>query len=133
MDNCIFCKIIQREAPAYIVDENEDVIVFITPENHPLVVTKKHMQDVYALDEKSANAVMIEAVKIAKAVKEGLQCDGINLIQSNEAVAGQEVFHFHLHIKPRWKNDTVTLTWEHEIKAPEVRQATMEKIKKALQ
>jgi histidine triad (HIT) family protein len=132
MDKCIFCKIIKREAPAYIVDENDNVIVFVTPENHPLIVTKKHISDLYSLDDKLASAVMIEAVKIAKAVKAALNCDGVNLVQSNEPEAGQEVFHFHLHIKPRWKGDKVTLTWEHEIKPDNVRKHTMEEIKKRL-
>src|SRR2546426_1576081 len=55
---------------------------------------------------------MREAVKIAKAVKTGLGCDGVNVVQSNGPAAGQDVFHFHLHIKPRWHNDKVTLSWD---------------------
>lgn len=132
MDNCIFCKIIKREAPAFIIDENENVIVFVTPENHPLIVTKKHISDIYSLDDKSASAVMIEAVKIAKAVKKSLKCEGVNLIQSNETIAGQDVFHFHLHIKPRWKDDKVNFSWEHEVKSDNIRKNTMEEIKKSL-
>ncbi len=132
MNNCIFCKIINKEVPAYIVDENDEVIVFVAPENHPLIVTKKHIPDIYSLDEKSASAVMIEAVKIANAVKKGLQCEGVNLVQSNEPSAGQDVFHFHLHIKPRWHDDKVTLYWESEVKSHDVRQTTLESIKNAL-
>lgn len=132
MDHCIFCKIIKREAPAYIVEEDNNIIVFITLENHPIVVTKKHIPDIYSLDDKSAAAVMKGAVKIAKAVKRALQCDGINLVQSNGQVAGQDVFHFHLHIKPRWLDDRVILTWEHKQKSSDIRQSTMENIKKAL-
>ena len=79
MEACIFCKIIQREEPSYILDENEDVLVFLSLENHPLVVPKKHIPDIYALDERTATAIMVEAVIIARAVKKGLGCDGINL------------------------------------------------------
>jgi histidine triad (HIT) family protein len=132
MEECIFCKILKKEVPSYILDENEDVIVFLALENHPLVVTKRHIPDIYAMDEKSAAAVMIEAVKIAKAVKEGLNCDGVNLVQANEPAARQDVFHFHLHIKPRWHNDTVTLDWDtNEVSADKL-EVTREKIRQAL-
>ncbi len=112
MENCLFCKIIDKKIPANIIDENEHVIVILSLENHPLIVPKKHIVDVYTLDEASASAVMNEAVKISKAVKDSTKCDGINLVQSNGTAAGQDVFHFHLHIKPRWKGDNVTLHWE---------------------
>lgn len=94
------------------------------------MVTKKHIQDIYELDEDLASAVMKEAVKIAKAVKAGLACDGINLVQSNEPAAGQDVFHFHLHIKPRWYDDNVTLNWDTNKVQPNLLEATMEQIKK---
>jgi histidine triad (HIT) family protein len=132
MKDCIFCKVVRREVPAYIIDENKDVIVFLSYENHPLVVTKKHIPDIYALDENLASAVMIEAVKIAKAVKTGLGCDGVNLVQSNERAADQDVFHFHLHIKPRWHNDKVTFHWDTNKVPAELLEATMGQIKKAL-
>jgi histidine triad (HIT) family protein len=130
MKDCIFCKVARREIPAYIIDENKDTIVILSQENHPLVVTKKHIQDIYELDEDLASAVMKEAVKIAKAVKAGLACDGINLVQSNEPAAGQDVFHFHLHIKPRWYDDNVTLNWDTNKVQPNLLEATMEQIKK---
>jgi histidine triad (HIT) family protein len=106
--------------------------VIIARENHPLVITKKHISDVYSLDDASAIAVMREAVRIARAVKSGLRCDGVNLVQSNGPAAGQDVFHFHLHIKPRYDHDTVTLSWEHEHQPEETRRTTMAAIKNAL-
>ncbi len=132
MDNCVFCKMIKREIPAHIIDENDLVIVLTSLENHPLVIPKRHIKDVYELDKVSGAAVMEEAVKIAKAVKKALTCDGINLVQSNESAAGQEVFHFHLHIKPRWKNDNVRLYWETEPVDSNTRKETTEKIKASL-
>ena len=132
MEDCIFCKIINRQIPAYILDENEDVVTFLSLENHPLIVPKRHIPNIYSLDDRSASAVMVEAVKIAKAVKEGVGCDGINLVQANEPAANQDVFHFHLHIKPRWYNDTVILHWNTTKVSPEKLQESMELIKRAL-
>lgn len=108
-------------------------MVFLSHENHPLVVTKRHIPDIYTLDDTLAAAVMVEVVKIAKAVKEGLRCDGVNLVQANEPAAHQDVFHFHFHIKPRWNNDTVLLYWDTEKVSPETLEETEKKIKKALQ
>ena len=132
MEECIFCKIINRQIPTYILDENEDVVTFLSLENHPLVVPKRHIPNIYSLDDRSASAVMVEAVKIAKAVKEGVGCDGVNLVQANEPAANQDVFHFHLHIKPRWYNDTVILHWNTTKVSPEKLQESMELIKRAL-
>ena len=132
MEECIFCKIINRQIPTYILDENEDVVTFLSLENHPLVVPKRHIPNIYSLDDRSASAVMVEAVKIAKAVKEGVRCDGVNLVQANEPAANQDVFHFHLHIKPRWYNDTVILHWNTTKVSPEKLQESMELIKRAL-
>ena len=107
-------------------------MTFLSLENHPLVVPKRHIPNIYSLDDRSASAVMVEAVKIAKAVKEGVGCDGINLVQANEPAANQDVFHFHLHIKPRWYNDTVILHWNTTKVSPEKLQESMELIKRAL-
>jgi histidine triad (HIT) family protein len=132
MDSCIFCKILKKEAPGYIIEENDDVIVFLSFEGHPLVVTKKHIPNIYSLDDLSAAAVMKAAVKIANALKESLQCDGVNLIQANEAAASQDVFHFHIHVIPRWKNDSVHIGWELKQLSPEALQEKQGKIKNAL-
>jgi histidine triad (HIT) family protein len=105
MDDCIFCRIIARQAPAYVIHEDDRVIVFLSLENHPLVVTKAHIPDIYALDDDTASAVMQTAARVARAVKAGLGCDGVYLTQANESAAGQDVFHFHLHVYPRWHGD----------------------------
>ena len=104
---CKFCRIVRRELPAYIIDENGDVIVFLSLQNHPLVVPKEHVPDIYAMTDSTGAAVMAETIRIAKAVKKALQCDGIYLTQSNEPAAGQDVFHFHLHVYPCWEGREV--------------------------
>ena len=69
--NCTFCRIVNRQASAYIIDENEHVIVFLSLENHPLVVPKAHIPDIYAMPNDIGGYVMAETIKIAKAVKKG--------------------------------------------------------------
>ena len=102
-ETCTFCRIAQHQVPAYVITEDQDVIVFLSKENHPLVVPKRHIPNIYSLDEASGAQIMKAAVQVARAVKAGLQCEGIYLTQANEPAAGQDVFHFHLHVYPRWR------------------------------
>lgn len=118
MDGCIFCQIIAREAPAAILAENEQIIVFLSLERHPLIVPKRHVRDIYALSDDLGAAIMREAIRLARAVKAGLRCDGVYLAQANEPAAGQDVFHFHLHIYPSWHGDRYGI--HHLDAAPEV-------------
>ena len=132
MNYCVFCKIVNRELPAEIIDETDKVVVILALENHPLVVTRKHIKDVYELDEETGAEVMKETIKVARATKEAIRPDGINLVQANELAAHQEVFHFHLHIKPRWHNDDVQMHWEPEAIDESTRAETRRKIVAAL-
>jgi histidine triad (HIT) family protein len=127
MEDCIFCKIIRREAPGFIIGENEAVIVFLSLENHPLVVTKVHHRDIYGMDAALGGAVMAAAIRVARALKRGLGCDGVLLRQANEAAAGQDVFHFHLHVIPRWTGRRKPATDDAN------KQAMLETIKAALE
>jgi histidine triad (HIT) family protein len=117
---CIFCAIIEGQAPAEVVLEDEKTLAFmdINPANpgHALVIPKRHVQDIYGMDEEMAAAVMRATVQVAKAIKRALQPDGINLVQSNERAGGQEIFHFHVHVIPRWYGDGLRLA-----RPPEVR------------
>jgi histidine triad (HIT) family protein len=117
---CIFCAIIGGQAPAEVLFEDEETLVFmdINPANpgHTLVIPKRHVQDIYGMDEDMAAAVMRAAVRVAKAIKRALQPDGINLVQSNERAGGQEIFHFHVHIIPRWYGDGLRLARPPELR-----------------
>ena len=95
-----FCRTVVRELPAHIVDENDRVVVFLSLENHPLVVPKEQIPDSYAMPADVGAAVMAQTIKVATAVKQALQCDGVYLRQANEPAARQDVFHFHLHVYP---------------------------------
>jgi histidine triad (HIT) family protein len=130
--DCLFCKIVQHELPSVDIYEDDKVIAFMSLENHPLIVPKCHFSDVYELDEEYAAAIMQATVKIAKATRKAMNCHGINLVQSNGKIAGQDVFHFHLHIKPRFENDDVILSWNTETVSNKERAELGVKIKDAL-
>ncbi len=104
--NCIFCKIVAGEMPAAKVYENEHVLAFLdisqVTEGHTLVIPKKHEKDVYELSEESAAHVFQAVPKIARAIKKQFKPAGLNLLNNNEAQAGQSVFHYHVHLLPRY-------------------------------
>lgn len=109
MENCIFCKIINKEIPCSKIYEDEKVFAFldIAPVNigHTLIIPKKHFVNIYETPEELlANMIKISKI-IAKAIKSELKTDGINVTMNNEPAAGQAVFHSHIHIIPRFTND----------------------------
>jgi histidine triad (HIT) family protein len=105
----IFMKIIRREIPAEIVYEDDETLGFLdmTPVNpgHTLVVPKKFARNIFDVDDETLSAVMRTVQKIAIALRETLRAEGINIHINNETVAGQKVFHFHVHVIPRFAND----------------------------
>lgn len=118
--DCIFCDIVEGQAPADVVSEDGETLAFmdINPASpgHTLVIPRAHVRDIYGLDEETAAAVMKTTVRVAEAIKKALRPDGLNLVQSNERAGGQDVFHFHMHIIPRWYGDGLRLA-----RPPEVR------------
>lgn len=132
MTDCLFCKIINKEIPAKIIDENDSVIVFLSLQNHPLVVPKKHLETIFDMDNETGSEVIKETIKISKAVKTGLQADGVNLLQNNGTAANQEVMHFHLHIKPRFHNDEVKIHFPQKDSSEEETNQIVKKIQSAL-
>lgn len=114
-DDCIFCKIANGEIPANALYEDDlvKVIFDLSPasEGHVLILPKSHYDDVYPLDDDTAAHIFKVAVKIANAMKKSLNIDGLNIVQNNGEAAGQTVFHFHMHIIPRYTDDTVNIKW----------------------
>lgn len=114
-DNCIFCKIIDGQIPSSTVYEDDDfkAILDIAPANkgHVIVLAKNHVENVFELSDELASKLMPVVAKIARAVKETMNCDGINILQNNGTAAGQTVFHLHVHIIPRYDQDNEILTW----------------------
>ena len=111
--DCIFCKIVNKEIPAFILHEDDDFIVildrFPLSSGHSLIIPKKHAEDVYSLDSDILAKALPLAKEIAGRLKAALDFDGLNIIQNNQAAAGQSVFHFHIHLVPRWEGDNVPI------------------------
>ncbi len=113
--DCIFCKILAGELPATIVDEDERTIAFmdIAPatRGHALVIPRAHTPDLLSVDPEDLRAVVVASQRLAARAKERLAADGVNLVNSCGAVAWQTVFHFHVHVIPRYENDPLRLPW----------------------
>ena len=113
--NCIFCKIANGEIPAATLyeDENFRVILDLGPasKGHALILPKSHAANIYELSDEMAAKAMILAKKMATVMTAALKCDGFNIVQNNGECAGQTVFHFHMHLIPRYKGDQVGITW----------------------
>ena len=128
-DDCIFCKLANGVIPTNSLYEDDVVKVIFDAGpaslGHVLILPKEHFDNVYALDDDTAAHIFQVAVKVAKALKEGLNLEGLNIVQNNGEIAGQTVFHFHMHIIPRYKGDTVNVGW----KPGEVTDEEIEKIK----
>jgi histidine triad (HIT) family protein len=109
MSDCLFCKIASREIPSIVVYEDEDTFAFldIGPVNlgHVLVIPKAHTNDILEMDEAAVAALYAKVRRIAPAVMEGVSADGINVAMNVRSAAGQEVFHTHAHIIPRFTDD----------------------------
>jgi histidine triad (HIT) family protein len=111
-DKCIFCRIIRGEIPGRIIGQDAEVVVLLSLENHPLILTRDHVPDVFSLRDAQGAAVMKAARTIAIAMRDALKPDGLYLGQANGAAAGQEVFHYHLHLYPRWNDGRKVTTDE---------------------
>lgn len=114
-DDCIFCKIATGEIPSSTIYEDEDFRVFLdlgpATRGHALLIPKEHYANLFELDDEIGKKAIILAKKIAGRMTELLGCDGFNLVQNNGEAAGQTVFHFHLHLIPRYKDDAAGITW----------------------
>ncbi len=114
-DNCIFCKIAAGIIPSATVYEDDDfrAILDIAPahKGHTILLPKAHAANIFELPEDIAAKTLPVVKKIAKAIKEETGCDGINVLQNNGEAAGQTVFHLHVHIIPRYKEDCILPTW----------------------
>ncbi len=113
--DCIFCKIVAGELPARIVDEDERTIAFmdIAPatRGHALVIARAHSTDLLSIDPEDLSAVALASQRLADRAKQRLGADGVNLLNSCGQAAWQTVFHFHVHVIPRYNDDPLRLPW----------------------
>ncbi len=113
--DCIFCQIIAGEIPAQIIDEDERTVAFmdINPatRGHALVVPRRHARDLLEIEPEDLEAVAVAAQRVATRMPERLGADGVNLLNSCGRAAWQTVFHFHMHVIPRYGGDPLRLPW----------------------
>ncbi|HUH81682.1 MAG TPA: HIT family protein [Solirubrobacteraceae bacterium] len=113
--DCIFCKIVAGELPARIVDQDDRTIAFmdIAPatRGHALVIPREHSADLLTVPREDLLATLTAAQRLAGRLRERLGADGVNLLNSCGASAWQTVFHFHLHVIPRYADDPLRLPW----------------------
>ena len=115
MSECVFCRIVARQIPATVVHEDEQTLAFmdlgqVNP-GHVLVAVKKHAENLYALDDAQAGAVLRAAARVARAIRDAFKPEGLSVYQANGAAAGQTVFHYHVHLVPRHAGDGMALSW----------------------
>jgi histidine triad (HIT) family protein len=112
-DDCIFCAIAAGDRPAEIVQEDEHTVAFmdISPwtRGHALVIPRRHARNLYDIGDEDLGHVTVAAKRLAGRMRDALHCDGINLLNSTEAAAWQTVFHFHVHVIPRYEDDPLRL------------------------
>jgi len=113
--DCLFCGIIDGSIPSQAIDSDERTVAFMdinpaTP-GHALVVPRRHSGDLLEIAEEDLTATVLAAQRLARRMKEVLDADGINLINACGAAAWQTVFHFHLHVVPRYRDDPLELPW----------------------
>lgn len=135
MPDCLFCKLVRGEIPSTKLFENDKTIAFldINPVNpgHALIIPKKHATDIFDIEQTEWIAIMETAQKVAHAVEKSISPEGVNLAMNNRRGAGQVVFHAHVHVMPRQKDDGHTL-WKGRPYAEGEAARTAEKIRAAL-
>lgn len=132
-DNCIFCKIANGEIPSATFYEDEEfrVILDLGPasKGHALILPKEHYANIYELNEETVAKAFVLAKKMAERMTKALNCDGFNIVQNNGSVAGQTVFHFHMHLIPRYEGDGVGLGWKPGTLTDESKAEIIERLK----
>jgi histidine triad (HIT) family protein len=111
--DCIFCKIVSGEIPSHKLDEDDKTLAFldINPwtRGHSLVIPKEHSRNIYDVEPDDLAAAHMAAQRLATRLREKLDCEGMNTLQSSEPAAMQTVFHTHVHVIPRYSDDGLKL------------------------
>lgn len=127
-NDCIFCKIANGDIPSATLYEDEEfrVILDLGPasKGHALILPKEHYPNLYELPDELAGKAILLAKKMIVKMTKALGCEGFNVVQNNGEPAGQTVFHFHMHLIPRYKNDQAGFGWN----VGELREADREDI-----
>lgn len=113
---CVFCAIVEGDAPAEVIYEDEATLAFMdihpAARGHTLVIPKEHFRNIYDIEQEALLATARTTMKVARAVRAAFEPHGLNILQANESGGFQSVFHFHFHIVPRWKDDGLIRPWQ---------------------
>lgn len=135
-DSCIFCKIAGGDIPANTLYEDGDfrVIFDASPATlgHALILPKDHVENVFDIPEELQAKAYVLAKKVAAVLAEVFGADGVNILQNNNEAAGQSVFHFHIHVIPRYRGDQAMVSWKPGEPDSEALTAALEKIREKL-
>lgn len=115
MTDCVFCKLVAGKIPSTRVFEDAHTLAFmdlgqVNP-GHVLVACKAHVENIYGLDPAQAGAVFQSAARVARAIRDAFAPPGLTVFQANGKASLQTVFHFHIHLLPRWEDDGMSLAW----------------------
>ena len=114
--DCIFCRIIAGEIPSHTVYEDDTTLAFLdinpASRGHTLVIPKQHAADLFSLSPDALAATARTIQTVARILQQGVQPDGTNVLQNNGPAAGQVVFHYHVHVIPRWQGDQALRMWK---------------------
>jgi histidine triad (HIT) family protein len=115
-ENCIFCLLAGGDIPTATLYEDDQFRVILdagpATKGHALILPKQHYANIFEIDENVLRDLIVLGKKVAAAMKETLGCDGVNLVQNNGECAGQTVFHFHMHLIPRYADDSIMMGWK---------------------
>jgi histidine triad (HIT) family protein len=115
VESCVFCSIVSGTAPAEFVLQDESVVAFMdlhpATEGHVLVLPRRHARDLWEIAEEEAERVMTASLQVARMIRQAFAPDGINLVHASGAAAWQDVFHFHMHVIPRYNGDSLVPPW----------------------
>jgi len=127
-DDCIFCAIASGEGPAEIVQEDQHTVAFMDlnpwTRGHALVIPRRHARNLHEIDDEELSRVTIAAKRLARLMRDRLGCDGVNVLNSTEPAAWQTVFHYHVHVIPRYEDDPLRLPGQPQ----EVEQDELERV-----
>jgi len=135
-NNCIFCKLAANEIPSHKIYEDTDFLVFLdlfpSSLGHTLIIPKSHYENIFDIPEDTAANLQRLVVRTAAALKNALGTPHINVLQNNGTSAGQTVFHYHVHLIPRYENDNVNIGWATAKHSPEDFSSCVDDIKSKL-
>ena len=131
--NCIFCKLAKNEIPSHKIYEDDDFLAFLdvfpSSLGHTLIIPKAHYENIFDIPEDTAANLQRLVVRTAAALKNSLGTGHINILQNNGNAAGQTVFHYHVHLIPRYEDDSINIRWTTAKHLPEEFSACVDDIK----